>query len=111
MLATSFRCTMAPSVVVFSKMAPNCSTVCKRLCAETVAFSCWPLTDGVPPSSPADTSAFCACTAVITSAGVRLKLCSLAGSSQIRMAYCEPNRVTSPTPATRLSGSTTLAAT
>ncbi|MNN08155.1 hypothetical protein D3C81_1210040 [compost metagenome] len=43
--------------------------------------------------------------AVLTSIGVRLKLFNLAGSSQIRMAYCEPNTWKSPTPAVREIGS------
>src|SRR5690554_4699579 len=43
-----------------------------------------------------------------TSVGVRPNLFRRAGSSQIRIAYCEPNTTTSPTPVTRDSGSCTL---
>jgi hypothetical protein len=37
--------------------------------------------------------------AFFTSTGVRLKLFNLAGSSQIRIAYCAPKTWKSPTPA------------
>nr|WP_276602871.1 hypothetical protein [Nannocystis pusilla] len=70
-----------------------------------VALSCWPLTCGRPPNCPADTCAFWAWIAALTSSGVILYEMSLSGFSQIRIAYCEPNACTSPTPGTRLIGS------
>ncbi len=75
-----------------------------------VAFSVVPGTAGVPPSWPAETWAFWARIAAITSAGVRLWEASLSGSSQMRMAYWAPNSCTSPTPSTRLIGSCRLVA-
>ena len=70
-----------------------------------VAFNWVPGRAGRPPSWPDDTWTFCAAMAVLTSIGVRLKLFNLAGSSQIRMAYWEPNTWKSPTPAVREIGS------
>ncbi len=75
------------------------------------AFSCWPSTAGAPPSWPPATWLFCASTAAITSAGVRLYWFRSSGFSQMRIAYCEPNSWIWPTPCTRLIGSCTLAAT
>ena len=46
---------------------------------------------GLTPDDVAATWTFCASRAAATSSGVSPKLVSLAGSSQIRMAYCEPN--------------------
>ncbi|MET3363048.1 hypothetical protein ABIF60_004443 [Bradyrhizobium japonicum] len=89
----------------------NCSTVCRRLCEVMVALSCWPPTDGRPPSWPAVTCVFWVWIAAVTSLGIRLYLASLSGSSQMRMAYSAPNNVTCPTPATRLIGSLTEEAT
>ncbi|MNV49032.1 hypothetical protein D3C71_1409700 [compost metagenome] len=111
MRATSLRRTAAPLAWVRSKMPANSSAVFMRVCAVMVALSCWLAVDGSPPSCPAETCAFCAWMAFFTSSGVRLKLLSLLGSSQMRMAYCEPNSMVSPTPSTRLMGSCTLAAT
>ncbi|MNG33461.1 hypothetical protein D3C84_1197180 [compost metagenome] len=73
-----------------------------------VAFSCWPGMAGRPPSWPEAIWTFCAVIAVLTSTGVRLKLFSLAGSSQIRMAYWAPKTWKSPTPAVREIGSCML---
>jgi hypothetical protein len=70
-----------------------------------VAVRRCPSTAGRPPSCPAETCAFWACSALETSIGVSRYLASRDGSSQIRMAYCEPKVVTSPTPDTRLIGS------
>ncbi len=70
-----------------------------------VAVSCWPGEAGRPPSWPEEICTFCAWMALFTSTGVSAKLFSLAGSSQMRMAYCEPNTWKSPTPLVRDSGS------
>ena len=51
---------------------------------------------------------FWAWIAEVTSPVVSPKRLSLSGSSQIRIAYCEPNTVTSPTPSTREIGSCTV---
>ena len=101
---------MAPSGVVFRMIASNCSGVCSRDWALMVALSTVPGTAGVPPSWPAETWAFWARIAAITSPGVRLWAASLSGSSQMRMAYWAPNSWMSPTPSTRLSGSCRLEA-
>ncbi len=103
--ATSPRYTRDPSGETRSRMARNCSGVWRRVWAVMVAVSRCPSTAGSPPSWPADTWAFWACSAFETSIGVIRYLASRAGSSQIRMAYCEPKVVTSPTPDTRLIGS------
>ncbi len=47
-------------------------------------------TEGVPPSCPTAICAFCDSMASVTSLAVIWKLLSFAGSSQIRMEYCEP---------------------
>ena len=60
----------------------------------------WGAWTAVGPASP-----FCAVIAAVTSTGVRLKFVSLFGSSHTRIAYCEPNSVTVPTPSIRLIGS------
>ena len=86
-------------------MRSNSSGVCSRLCAVIAAVKPCPGTAGVPPSCPAETCAFCACSATRTSAGVRRYLVSFDGSSQMRIAYCPPKICTSPTPVTRDSGS------
>jgi len=111
MRATSRRRICEPSVRVRSRMLLNSSAVRKRVWAVMVALICCSPTAGKPPSWPADTWAFWAWMALLTSSGVRLKLISLSGLSHTRMAYCEPNKVVSPTPSTRLSASCTLAAT
>ncbi len=64
----------------------NCSGVCSRDWAVTVALSIWPSGCGRPPTSPAATSVFWFWMAVMTSLGIRLKLASLCGSSQMRIA-------------------------
>ncbi|MCY1460820.1 hypothetical protein D3C76_1294670 [compost metagenome] len=73
-----------------------------------VAFNCWPGRAGRPPNWPEDTWTFWAATAVRTSTGVNWYLFSLAGSSQIRIAYWAPNTWKSPTPAVREIGSCML---
>ncbi len=103
--------TCEPSGFTFNRMLPNCSGVFSSVASVMVACSTWPGTDGVPPSEPPATCTFCACKAVCTSTGVRPKLVSLLASSQIRIAYCEPNSVTVPTPSIRLTGSSTFDAT
>ena len=100
--ATSPSRTREPSGFTLSKMSRNSSAVWRRVWAVMVAVSRCPSTAGRPPSCPAEICAFCACTAVETSSGVSLKLVSLSGLSQIRIAYCEPKAFTSPTPETRL---------
>jgi len=57
------------------------------------------------PICPAETCAFCACTAEVTSAMVSWKLLSFIGSTQMRIAYCEPNSWKLPTPLMRAIGS------
>ncbi len=84
--ATSPRWTREPSGLTRSSTARNCSGVWKRVCAVMVALSRCPSTAGSPPSWPADTWAFWACSALETSSGVIRYLASRAGSSQIRMA-------------------------
>ena len=96
---------MEPSSEVFSRIAPNCSAVCSRDCTDTVALSSCVAGAGRLPSWPADTWAFCACTAKVTSAMVSWKLLSFIGSTQMRIAYCEPNTWKLPTPLMRLIGS------
>ena len=76
--------------------------------AVTVALSIWPRAAGNPPIWPAATWVFCAWIAAITSLGISLKLRQLGGSSQMRIAYCEPNTLTSPTPGSRPIGSCRL---
>ncbi|MNH24275.1 hypothetical protein D3C79_841970 [compost metagenome] len=73
-----------------------------------VALSWVPGMAGRPPSWPDDTCTFCAVTAVRTSTGVSWNLFSLAGSSQMRIAYWAPNTWKSPTPAVREIGSCML---
>ncbi len=91
-------------------MLRNCWAFWSRDCAVTVASSIWFAGCGIPPISPAATSIFWFWIAVTTSAGLSWKLCSLPGSSQIRIAYFEPNTLTSPTPGTRDSSSWILVA-
>ena len=67
-------------------MLRNCSGVCSRDCAVTVALSIWPSGCGRPPISPAATSVFWFWMAVMTSLGISWKLGSLCGSSQMRIA-------------------------
>jgi hypothetical protein len=56
---------------------------------------------GNAPICPAETWAFCACRAAVTSAARQGILVQLGGSSQMRIAYCEPKICVSPTPETR----------
>jgi hypothetical protein len=51
-------------------MARNCSGVCRRDCAVTVALSICSGPDGRPPISPAATSVFWFWIAVVTSDGI-----------------------------------------
>ena len=74
-----------------------------------VALSCCPRGAGVPPNWPAETWAFCAWSAAMTSAGVSLNSFIRSASSQMRIAFCEPKISTSPTPSTRLMMSWTFA--
>ncbi len=107
MRATSFRRTVAPPGSARSTMLPNCSTELSWPLTTTVAEMPWPATLGSAPISPADTCAFCARIAAFTSAALRLKPSSLAGSIQMRMARSVPNSWAWPTPGTRwISGST-----
>ena len=104
--ATSPSRTCEPSGFTRSRMARNSSGVWRRVWAVMVAVSRWPSTAGSPPSWPAEICAFCAMTAPWTSSGVIRYCVSRSGLSQIRIAYCEPNAFTSPTPGTRLIWST-----
>ena len=97
--------TLDPSGSVFSTIFSNCSAVWRRDCAVTVALSIWPCGAGVPPTSPAATSAFWAVIAVTTSPGISDTAASRCGLSQMRIACGEPKTLTSPTPSTRDSGS------
>jgi hypothetical protein len=74
------------------------------------AFTWAPLAPGAWFSSPVASWTFCACSARFTSAGVRPKAVSCSGLSQTRIEYSLPNMMASPTPGTRRSGSSTLAA-
>ncbi|MNN72194.1 hypothetical protein D3C81_1882070 [compost metagenome] len=67
-------------------IARNCSAVCSRDCAVTVALSACAGPVGNAPSSPAVTWVFCAWIAVRTSEGIRSNARSLFGSSQMRIA-------------------------
>ena len=60
---------------------------------------------GKPPTSPAATSAFWLLMAATTSLGMSGTPASRCGLSQMRIAWGEPNTLTSPTPSTRDSGS------
>ena len=71
MRATSFRRTVAPPVCARSVMLPNCSTVDSWPGTITVAVVAWSGASGRSPMLPADTCAFCAAMAALTSAGVR----------------------------------------
>jgi hypothetical protein len=110
MRATSFRRTVAPSALARSTMLPNCATLPSWPLTTTVAAMPWPATLGNAPISPADTWAFCARMALLTSAAPRLKPSSLAGSIQTRMARSVPNSWAWPTPGRRCSSGTTLRA-
>jgi len=66
--ATSRRKTREPSVFTRSRMAPNCSGVCSRLCAMMVAFKSCPGIAGRSPNAPAATCAFWALMAATMSA-------------------------------------------
>jgi len=68
--ATSPRRTTAPSACVFSTMSRNCSGVCSRDRAVTVAVSCCFAGEGRAPISPTDTCVFCAAMAAVTSEGI-----------------------------------------
>ncbi|MNT95484.1 hypothetical protein D3C72_2373730 [compost metagenome] len=70
----------------------------------------WVVRVGKSPMLPAETWAFCATIAALTSAGVRLKPTSFRGSSQIRIARSEPYSVALPTPSRRLISFITLRA-
>jgi hypothetical protein len=70
----------------------------------------WPATLGRAPISPADTCAFCARMAAVTSAMDRFSPSSLAGSIQMRMARSVPNSCAWPTPGRRWSSGSTLRA-
>src|SRR3546814_8026980 len=84
--------TCEPSGLTLSSTLPNCFGVRSRVDSLMVAVSIWPGTAGVPPNWPAATWTFCPCSALTTSTGVRFTRVSLCGSSQMRMAYCVPNR-------------------
>jgi len=59
---------------------------------------------------PAETWAFCARIALVTSAMARLKPTSLAGSTQMRIARSVPNSCAWPTPGRRCSSGSTVRA-
>ena len=105
MRATSFSMTFEPSLFTRSRIAPNCAGVVSRLDAEMVAFNAWVFVDGEPPIWPTESCTFWFVIAVVTSLVVSPTACNLTGSSQMRMACCAPNSVTSPTPSICVSGS------
>ncbi|MNS68170.1 hypothetical protein D3C86_1033560 [compost metagenome] len=107
MRATSLRRTVAPSFSTFRMTDSKSATVVSWLCAVTVTLSCWPLTAGTAPSEPTETWVFWLSMALVTSAVVSWYLLSLNGSSQIRIAYSEPNTLMLPTPSRRLIWSST----
>ncbi len=104
-LATSPSLMSEPSGLVRSRIWRNWSGVRMRDWTLTMTFSRWPWTVGRPPSWPAATWAFWATIAFATSVTVICRFAILSGSSQIRMAYCEPNNWVSPTPVIRPTGS------
>ncbi|MNL78539.1 hypothetical protein D3C87_2049570 [compost metagenome] len=65
---------------------------------------------GKSPMLPAETWAFCATMAALTSAGVRLKPISFCGSIQMRIARSAPYNCALPTPSRRLISFITLRA-
>src|SRR3546814_4212977 len=82
-------------------MSRNCWGVWSRDCAVTVALSICPGGIGCWPNWPAATSVFCAWIAEITSPGISEYDRSRLGSSQMRIAYSDPNTLVSPTPGRR----------
>ena len=108
MRATSFRRTVAPSVLARSTMLPNCSIDVSWPVTTTVAAMPWPLMLGRSPMVPDDTCAFCARIAALTSAGESPKPSSLAGSIQMRMARSVPNSWAWPTPGRRCNSGSTV---
>jgi hypothetical protein len=89
---------------------PNSSGVARRPWVMMVAAYSWPGVAGSWPSSPVAICAFCARTALATSAGVRPKAWRRSGLIQSRIEYSVPNRMASPTPGVRRMLSSTLAA-
>jgi hypothetical protein len=90
-------------------MLRNCSGVLNRLCVRIAALSSAPSARGRSPSDPPLDWLFCSWTAASASDADRLYAASLAGSSQIRIAYSDEKERTSPTPGMRRSSSTTRA--
>ena len=101
MRATSRKRTVEPSPAARSTMAPNCATLASWPLTTMVADIGWPGTPGTSPSVPAETWAFCARIALLTSAGLSPNETSLAGSIQIRIARSLPNNWAWPTPRMR----------
>ena len=110
MRATSLSRTVEPSGRARSTMLPNCSTLASCPLTTTVAAMLCPATFGKAPISPAETCAFCARIAATTSAVLRFRPSSLAGSIQTRMARSVPNNCAWPTPGRRWISGTTLRA-
>ena len=83
--------------------------VCRRSCALTVALSCCPSTEGVPPSCPTVTCAFCACTAATMSLVVSDRCAACSGPARCAWHTAHRTPGCCRRPSTRLSGSTMLA--
>src|SRR3546814_18455515 len=71
--------------VLVRSIFSNCSGVCIRDWAVTVALSICPSGAGRPPTSPAATSLFCALIAATTSLGISDVAASRWGLSQMRI--------------------------
>ena len=84
--ATSRRRVTAPSLPVFSTMAPNSSGVSRRPRAFTSSCVVAPVGCGEAPMAPADTWMFCSWMAPMMSSAVRPRFAAWSGSIQTRIA-------------------------
>ena len=91
-------------------MLRNCSGSENRLCVTTFAVNSVSRAIGCSPRPPPAVWLFCSVMALSTCEGESPNPASFDGSSQIRIAYCDPKSWTSPTPLTRRSSVTTLLA-
>ena len=90
-------------------MFSNCSMSASRPRVVTVYWKATSSGAGGSPMAPAATWTFCSWMAATTSVVVRLRACSLAGSSHTRIEYSEaPKIVMSPMPGVRASVSLSL---
>jgi len=84
--ATSLSLTCEPSGRTFSRILLNSSGVPAARLGDR-AVSCCSARLACHRAGRPEICTFCACSAAVTSSGVRAKLFSLFGSSQMRMAY------------------------